>query len=92
MGAPDLTITVRHSAGYEPSPRLAAAIEELRAALAEDHDADEVTGFDSGSGMATGRRVHRPVVWTPPTDSFVFHTITWTFTDGGITHEDSWED
>lgn len=23
--------------------------------------------------------------------TFVFHTITWTYTDGGITHEDTWE-
>jgi type VI secretion system secreted protein Hcp len=29
----------------------------------------------------------------PPMEevSFVFHTITWTFNDGGIQHEDSWK-
>lgn len=29
----------------------------------------------------------------PPTEeiSFVFHTITWTYEDGGITHEDTWD-
>jgi type VI secretion system secreted protein Hcp len=28
----------------------------------------------------------------PPTEEigFVFHTITWTYTNGGITHEDTW--
>lgn len=28
----------------------------------------------------------------PPLEeiSFVFHTISWTFTNGGVTHEDSW--
>ena len=28
----------------------------------------------------------------PPLEevSFVFHTITWTFTDGGISHTDDW--
>jgi type VI secretion system secreted protein Hcp len=24
--------------------------------------------------------------------SFVFHTISWTFNDGGVTHEDSWSE
>jgi type VI secretion system secreted protein Hcp len=29
----------------------------------------------------------------PPTEEigFVFHTITWTYEDGGITHEDGWD-
>ena len=29
----------------------------------------------------------------PPLEevSFVFHTITWTFEDGGITHQDTWD-
>ena len=29
----------------------------------------------------------------PPMEevSFVFHTISWTFTNGGITHEDTWD-
>ena len=29
----------------------------------------------------------------PPLEeiSFVFHTITWTYTDGGITHTDTWD-
>jgi type VI secretion system secreted protein Hcp len=28
----------------------------------------------------------------PPLEevTFVFHTISWTYTDGGVTHEDSW--
>jgi type VI secretion system secreted protein Hcp len=28
----------------------------------------------------------------PPLETieFVFHTISWTFTDGGVTHEDTW--
>lgn len=30
----------------------------------------------------------------PPTEeiSFVFHTITWTYTNGGITHQDTWSE
>ena len=29
----------------------------------------------------------------PPLEevSFVFHTISWTFTNGGVTHEDTWD-
>ena len=29
----------------------------------------------------------------PPTEevSFVFHTITWTYEDGGVTHQDRWD-
>lgn len=29
----------------------------------------------------------------PPTESvsFVFHTISWTYTNGGVTHEDTWD-
>jgi type VI secretion system secreted protein Hcp len=30
---------------------------------------------------------------TPPTEevAFVFHTITWTYTNGGIEHQDTWD-
>lgn len=40
--------------------------------------------------------VHDTIVPSTATDppleevSFVFHTISWTYTNGGVTHEDSW--
>jgi hypothetical protein len=42
------TITVEMAEGFEPSARLAAAIEELVAAIGDE--ADEVAGFDWGVG------------------------------------------
>jgi type VI secretion system secreted protein Hcp len=51
----------------------------------------------------TGGRVASQRMWSPDTIvpasateppleevSFVFHTITWTYEDGGITHQDTW--
>lgn len=88
MSHADLTVTISHSAGYDPSPRLVAAVEELQAAI-HDHAGAEVTGFTSG--LATGRRQYEPVVWQRPSTSSVFHTITWTYAHGGVTAMDDWQ-
>jgi type VI secretion system secreted protein Hcp len=49
-------------------------------------------------GRIAGLKQHNPDVFEPASAtrppmeevSFVFHTISWTYTDGGVTHEDTW--
>ncbi len=42
--------------------------------------------------LVVSNTLDKEAVNHPPLEevSFVFHTINWTYTDGGITHEDSW--
>jgi hypothetical protein len=61
-----LRVLIEASPDFTPSPRLRAAVAELRATLEDEYGAaDDVDGFvmsprDPASGLPTGKRTHRP--------------------------------
>jgi hypothetical protein len=69
MSENNITVSVEVGEGYESSDRLRVAIAEVGAALHEAHG-DDTGGF----AAAPYEEI-----------SFVFHNITWTVVDGGLT-------
>lgn len=66
---------------YRPNPAGDGTTEQFYSVVLEDGKISKISqGGDSSSDL-------------PPTEevSFVFKTITWTYTNGGATHKDSWK-
>ncbi len=69
-----ITVSIEMGPGYRPTPRLAAAVEELEAALREAHGDEEVSGFGAteqfftvefGEGRVAAYTVNLNVTWNP---------------------------
>ncbi len=62
-----IKVSIEMGEGYRPTPRIAAAVEELEAALREAHGEEEVAGFEYElkNVMVTSFTIKLDAAWSP---------------------------